>query len=378
MAVSLGPFMTCFFAVLFLTVYIYIMIYVKKDILYSGMKLVFAGIALILIRMLVPFNFPFTQTIISYKILPPINKVLFNYIGNTRIDLATILFVIWVAVMLIKIMQLIWGQRQYRSCLLPFAIKDWSKYPQLKRVLSKCNASFWMVCIVPTRVSPAVVGIWKPILVLPDYQFSESELYFICLHESEHCRNYDLWLKLFLDLVICTQWFNPLVYFMRNELTLAFELSNDRVVLNTMNERQKTEYAECVIKMVRYQDSKMSASGATLAFAHRNHSSVKTRVHYILSREKKGKVPRKLSTVLNCVIVSMVLLFSFVYVPEAYCPDTLYADENMKIQSESAYFLKKNNGDYWLFIQGQYVATYTELVDELNYIPVIEEKYDEE
>lgn len=374
MAVSLGPFMTCFFAVLFLTVYIYIMIYVKKDILYSGMKLVFAGIALILIRMLVPFNFPFTQTIISYKILPPINKVLFNYIGNTRIDLATILFVIWVAVMLIKIMQLIWGQRQYRSCLLPFAIKDWSKYPQLKRVLSKCNASFWMVCIVPTRVSPAVVGIWKPILVLPDYQFSESELYFICLHESEHCRNYDLWLKLFLDLVICTQWFNPLVYFMRNELTLAFELSNDRVVLNTMNDMQKTEYAECVIKMVRYQDSKMSASGATLAFAHRNHSSVKTRVHYILSREKKGKVPRKLSTVLNCVIVSMVLLFSFVYVPEAYCPEGLSVEGNVYTPMDEMYLIKSDKENYQLFVNGEYIVTLSKIPDEFGEIPIYEEE----
>ena len=259
MAVSLGPFMTCFLAVLFLTVYIYIVIYVKKDILYSGMKLVFAGIALILIRMMIPFNFPFTQTIVSYKILPPVNKFLFDYIGDTKIDMATILFIIWIAVTLIKIGYFGWEQQKYRACLLPFAVKNWDDYPQLKNVLGRCKISFWRVCIVPMNISPAVVGIRKPILVLPEYPFSENELYYVCLHEAEHCRNHDLWLRLLLDIVICTQWFNPLVYFMQRELTLAFELSNDRVILDTMTERQKMEYAECVMKMVRHQKPKEKA-----------------------------------------------------------------------------------------------------------------------
>ena len=65
------------------------------------------------------------------------------------------------------------------------------------------------------NISPAVVGIRKPILVLPEYPFSENELYYVCLHEAEHCRNHDLWLRLLLDIVICTQWFNPLVYLCR-------------------------------------------------------------------------------------------------------------------------------------------------------------------
>ncbi len=371
MAVSLGPFMTCFLAVLFLTVYIYIVIYVKKDILYSGMKLVFVGIALILIRMLVPFNFPFTQTIVSYKILPPINEFLFNYIGDTRIDLATILFIVWIAVTIVKILRLIWNQMQYRACLLPFVIKDWSKYVQLANVLKKCNASFWQVCIVPTQISPAVVGIRKPILVLPDYQFSEHDLYYICRHETEHCRNHDLWLNLFLDLVMCTQWFNPLVYFMQKELTLAFELSNDRVILNTMDERQRTEYAECVMKMVRYQGQKPKRVNIALSFAQTDHSNVRTRVLYIMSRNKRTKIASKLSVIFNGVVVTLVFVASIIYVPEAYCSNGLWEEEDIYTPTDETYFII-NGESYQLFMNGKYVVTLSDVPEEFSEIPIYE------
>lgn len=370
MAVSLGPFMTCFLAVLFLTVYIYIMIYVKKDILYSGMKLVFAGIALILIRMMIPLNFPFTQTIVSYKILPPVSRVLFHYFGDTRIGLAHILFVIWIAVSIGKLIYLIRRQILYRACLRPFVIRDKSKYPQLFRILEKCNASFSAVCVVPTKISPTVFGIFKPILVLPDCEFKDQDLYYICLHEAEHCRNHDLWLRLFLDLVICTQWFNPLVYFMNRQLTLAFELSNDRVILKTLDEMQRTEYAECVLKMVRYQNQKNKAMGSSLSFAQVNRSNVRTRVRYILAKEETRKKKHHISAILNYVVLGVVLLGTLFFVPEAYDPDGLNGDEPIFEEDDDTYFIEKN-GNYELYLGEERLLIFSYVPDEFNDVPII-------
>ncbi len=377
MAVSLGPFMTCFLAVLFLTVYIYIVIYVKKDILYSGMKLVFAGIALILIRMMIPFNFPFTQTIVSYKILPPVSRVLFHYFGDTRIGLAHILFVIWIAVSIGKLIYLIRRQILYRACLRPFVIRDKSKYPQLFRILEKCNASFSAVCVVPTKISPTVFGIFKPILVLPDCEFKDQDLYYICLHEAEHCRNHDLWLRLFLDLVICTQWFNPLVYFMNRQLTLAFELSNDRVILKTLDEMQRTEYAECVLKMVRYQNQKNKAVGSSLSFAQVNRSNVRTRVRYILAKEETRKKKHHISAILNYVVLGVVLLGTLFFVPEAYNPDELNQDVTIGIKDYDSYFLKVED-EFWLYINNEPTLSFSYIPAEMEYIPIFEKEINNE
>ena len=378
MAVSLGPFMTCFLAVLFLTVYIYIVIYVKKDILYSGMKLVFVGIALILIRMLVPFNFPFTQTIVSYKIMPFISKFVFRYIGNgeIQIDFAVVLFGVWVIVSVLKMLRLLWVQMRYRACLRPFAIKDKSKYPELFQVLNQCGASFHEVCIIPNQISPAVFGVMKPILILPNCKLSERELYYICLHEAEHCRNHDLWLRLFLDLVICTQWFNPLVYFLNHELTLAFELSNDRVILKSMDEIQRAEYAECVMKMVRYQNNKKMARGGVISFAQVNRSNVKTRVRYILAREDKGK--NGISIFLNYAVVGFVLVASFIFVPEAYRSEGLESEYSIGISDyNNAYFLKRDD-IYWLYADGELVMGVRDIPNELVGMLVVEEEIESE
>lgn len=373
MAVSLGPFMTCFLAVLFLTVYIYIVIYVKKDILYSGMKLVFAGIALILIRMMIPFNFPFTQTIVSYKILPPVSRVLFHYFGDTRIGLAHILFVIWIAVSIGKLIYLIRRQILYRACLRPFVIRDKSKYPQLFRILEKCDASFSAVCVVPTKISPTVFGIFKPILVLPDCEFKDQDLYYICLHEAEHCRNHDLWLRLFLDLVICTQWFNPLVYFMNRQLTLAFELSNDRVILKTLDEMQRTEYAECVLKMVRYQNQKNKAMGSSLSFAQVNRSNVRTRVRYILAKEETRKKKHHISAILNYVVIGVVVFIAFVFVPEAYVTDGIQDNSVVSVEDYDTYFLERE-GVFWLYSKGDCIMGVPYIPAEFKDIPVIKEE----
>lgn len=374
MAVSLGPFMTCFLAVLFLTVYIYIVIYVKKDILYSGMKLVFAGIALILIRMMIPFNFPFTQTITSHTIMPFISKLVFWYVGD--IDFAVVLFAIWISVSVIKLLRLVWIQVNFRACLRPFAVKDMSRYPKLAQVLEKCGVSFHEICIVPTRISPAVFGIIKPILILPDCEFTEKELYYICRHEAEHCRNYDLLLRLFLDLVLCTQWFNPLVYFMKKELSLAFELSNDQVILNSMDEMERTEYAECVLKMVRYQNKNTAARGNSLPFAQVNCSNVKTRVRYIMAKEA-GRKKNRISVLLNYVVIGAVLLASFLFVPEAYVVDGIRDNSVVSVSEYKTYFIERE-GNFWLYSDGELIMGVPYIPKEFENIPVLKEEIESE
>lgn len=373
MSISPGPFFTCFLTACFLAIYAYVIVHIKKGVLYSGTKIVFIGIGLILIRMLLPFNFPFTITVISYKILPPINEIIFKYIGNTKIGLAHILFVIWAVITIIQVVRLFWRQMQYRACLQPFLIKDRKKYEKLFNVLEKCNADTFQICVVPDKISPAIFGIRNPILILPDYPFSEKELFFICRHEIEHCRNHDLWLKLFLDLVICTQWFNPLAYLMKSEFTLAFELSNDQMILKTFTEMERTEYAECVLKMVRYQNYKTPFVGDGLSFAQINHSNVKTRVEYIISKEDGVKKKKYFSTFINLLVVGTVLLLSLLYVPEAYCPEGLEEEKVIQANNYSSFFIKEN-GEYKLYMNGELVIGVPYIPDEMKHIPVVEKE----
>ena len=68
MELSLGPILTCLMTSLILTIYFYYVLYRKKTFFAQGKRFVFIGVILILLRMAVPLNFPFTYSIYSEHI----------------------------------------------------------------------------------------------------------------------------------------------------------------------------------------------------------------------------------------------------------------------------------------------------------------------
>ena len=78
MELSLGPFLTCLTTSMILTVYFYYVLYRKKTFFAQGKRFVFIGIILILLRMAVPLNFPFTYTLRSEHILPTLIGFLYD------------------------------------------------------------------------------------------------------------------------------------------------------------------------------------------------------------------------------------------------------------------------------------------------------------
>ena len=58
MDISMGPFITCTLGITFLTVYLYIILYKLDHPYIYGAKVIFAGIAVIFLRMCIPVNFP--------------------------------------------------------------------------------------------------------------------------------------------------------------------------------------------------------------------------------------------------------------------------------------------------------------------------------
>ena len=72
MALSFGPFFTCFIVTLFLTVYLHIIMHHTSVFHKRTIQFSLIGILVILIRMSIPFNFPFTYSFQSYQVLPRI------------------------------------------------------------------------------------------------------------------------------------------------------------------------------------------------------------------------------------------------------------------------------------------------------------------
>lgn len=69
---SVGSVLTCILLSCILTLYLCILLHFGNTIFKHGIRVVFLGIILILFRMILPFNFPFTVYIPISKILPEI------------------------------------------------------------------------------------------------------------------------------------------------------------------------------------------------------------------------------------------------------------------------------------------------------------------
>lgn len=95
--------------------------------------------------------------------------------------------------------------------------------------------------------SPMVIGFLKPVLVLPDCDYSEEELYFILKHELIHIKRHDMYFKLLFMLANALHWFNPLVYIMQKEAVVDMELSCDEKVIRQSAYAVRKAYTEALL-----------------------------------------------------------------------------------------------------------------------------------
>lgn len=373
MSASLGAFITCFLTSLVLTGYIFVIIYVKKNILYEGMRFTFAVIILILIRMLIPVNFPFTITIPISGIFASASRSLYYHINDGSIRVVDILVGIWAVVAVVKLICMFLKNWECRLLLEPFRVKDLSEYPVIKGVIDEYGVAEKMaVCILPASVSPEMFGTWKPILILPEQILTEHELTFICRHELEHYKNHDLWLKFFLDLVICVQWFNPLVYLLQNELILAFEMVNDHKVLKGCDEKQKITYVLSIIKIAKAL-KKRPAKQEGVLFTKANEIGVKKRVHFITAEGNEKKKQQGVSVFLRYISVVVMFSVSLTFVLEADGVDEIVEQETNSISKENAYILKCEEG-YQLFVDGNYMFSFPIIPEEFVDLDILEKE----
>jgi beta-lactamase regulating signal transducer with metallopeptidase domain len=85
-----------------------------------------------------------------------------------------------------------------------------------------------------SRQAPAVDGIWRPRILLPDgidRLLSRHELDAVLIHELTHARRRDNLIRLVHEVVLCLLWFHPFVWITGARLALFRELSCDEAVI---------------------------------------------------------------------------------------------------------------------------------------------------
>ena len=148
--------------------------------------------------------------------------------------------------------------------------------------------------------TPMLLGVLRPVILLPDKDFSPTMLQGILAHEMTHCRRGDVLFKWFAVLVSILHWFNPVTLLFRSELDRACELACDEMLLRDMNAGEKQLYGDMLLSLAA--DRRMPRSVVATSFAVEKRN-LKERLVQIMTYKKRGRAAL-------CLALAAMLLLS--------------------------------------------------------------------
>ncbi len=108
------------------------------------------------------------------------------------------------------------------------------------------------LCITQAVDSPALLGLWHPLLLIPARAaaFSKEDWEHVFLHELAHYARRDHWMQGLQLVALCLHWFNPLVWHGFRFLRMDRELAADEWALRRLPDESGTAYGETLLKVL--------------------------------------------------------------------------------------------------------------------------------
>ena len=131
----------------------------------------------------------------------------------------------------------------------------------------------------PWTFEPGVVGIWRPVLLLPDGladRLSSAQLSALIAHERSHIRSHDNCAAAVHMLVEALFWFHPVVWWIEGRLIDERERACDEDVLRSGS--RPSDYAEGILAVCR-----LSVRAPLACVAGVSGSNVKNRIRDIMT-----------------------------------------------------------------------------------------------
>lgn len=194
--------------------------------------------------------------------------------------------------------------------------------------------------------SPMVCGLWNPRIYLPTRMNFEDTVLLrdILTHEAMHIKRRDNWVKAVMLMVLCLNWFNPLVWMMSKCLSSDLEASCDEAVLRAYKEDRRKSYAESLLTMA------ITGNRSTLLYSAFSKTEVERRIKNVLHYKKASVIVMIFSVIfLLCGTVAFATGVQAPFQPEltGYCASSnsrwgvrvaltrdIAAGENLKKRAE--------------------------------------------
>ncbi|MFR7991346.1 MAG: M56 family metallopeptidase [Lachnospiraceae bacterium] len=304
----------------------------------------------IIIRMFVPIEFPFTYSWYVEDFLTPFRRLFeFKLLERPVIfKVWHLLIAVWAVGVLLGIVRRVYAYTAFMRYMKLLPEESWHVLAEKYQLdLSRYSQIEQIKIVFCQQVdSPYVFGVKTSYLVLPAKEYAKEQFYYILLHEVMHVRNRDVLWKVLIDLLCTVFWWNPVFYYLKREMFQMIEMRNDMQILSLLSEEEKISYMQC-LKDVAVQLAGKDVSFG-VAFSRNNLRELHRRMDFIAHFKEFGTCLQ----LMLCVAVFAFLMLSSVVVVEPYSFDQ---DSVGIAMTDDNTYLIKNGDQYEVYIDGVYI-----------------------
>lgn len=144
------------------------------------------------------------------------------------------------------------------------------------------------------------------------------------------------------------------------------------MVTKLMKQNEKIQYAESLLSV-----AKKVIVNKQFDLSIVDHNYLKERIFQLINDNQISQKRKKFSTILNVMFLSIIMIISLIFVPEADYKEhaqEVYEEEGaFSITADDSYFIKSPDG-YKLYMNGEYVTTIKNIPSDLKEVPVYEKE----
>ena len=319
-------------------------------------------LVVILCRILLPIELPFTFSLYSTVIMTTVRDFLLFEL-RPSFSVMHLLLIFWFIGSMIQLIRYISKVRELQQ-LLNSIQQDAQHHAISDYIPEEQGTDVYVTGAVST---PMVMGS-KPSIYIPETAYTKEELHNILYHELQHIYHKDLWIKQLINGVVILYWWFLPVYVLRKQIDLYLEMRADNAVTRKMSREEYLEYAQSILDVQRKQvEQKGFPSRMTTCFISDGTKSLSYRIDFLLQGEPK----RKTSAILLLFAFMLPFLSNAIIVEPSYPDDEITEGTFSEEQMAESYIIEHADDTYTLVVDGEKIPLVEPPLS--NEIPIIKE-----
>lgn len=204
------------------------------------------------------------------------------------------------------------------------------------------------------------MGVLHKRIILPDRDYTETELRYVLLHEYTHFLNHDTVVKLLVTLFCMIFWWNPIVYLLQKDLEQTLEIKCDLSVARTLDEQERAAYLRTILSLMKQTGRKHRLPFmATALFQADAQAEIKER--FVMVMTYSAQRHRHTASAMLTGAFALLLIASYAVLPQPKfeAPSSEKAGVT-NFDNSTAYIKQDRTGQHWLCIQNEQPMRLTE------------------